>query len=315
MPNRNLICIVVDRLHAGMIGAYGNSWLGTAALDDLSSQSFVFDQAVVDCPQLESLYRSFWLGRHAADRRELSAGAGNLPQVLGVAGVHTALLTDEPEVARLPIARDFGEQRFVEPPEEVRTAADVSETCLGRLFGAASEWLRSAPEPFCLWIHARGMGGPWDAPLAMRNRFAEEDDPQPPTLVTVPDYWLADNADPDEGAGHSTCLRRAGFFVGPVSGRLLRSARRESPGGADATVRRFGSGLSTRFAPAHRPQRRGAVQRDCATGVDDALSRRAGPCRRSRALVQPPYLPGTLLDWLEIDGRRSAQATPAACWR
>ncbi len=55
------------------------------------------------------------------------------------------------------------------------------------------------------------MGGPWDAPLAMRNRFAEEDDPQPPTLVTVPDYWLADNADPDEALG----IRHA--YAGQVS--------------------------------------------------------------------------------------------------
>ncbi len=211
MPTQNVICIVVDRLHAGMIGAYGNSWLRTAALDELSYRSFVFDQALVDCPRLESLYRSYWWGQHAEDRRQPADGRGNLPQLLNAAAMHTTLLTDAPEVSRLPEAADFRERLFIEPPAREQTAADVADTCLGRLFGAASRWLRCPPEPFCLWIHSRGMGAAWDAPLAMRNRFAEADDPQPPALVAVPDYWLPRDADPDEALG----IRHA--YAGQVS--------------------------------------------------------------------------------------------------
>ena len=31
----NIICFLTDRLHLGYLGAYGNSWIGTAAFDRL----------------------------------------------------------------------------------------------------------------------------------------------------------------------------------------------------------------------------------------------------------------------------------------
>ena len=61
----NAICLVLDRLHAGYVGAYGNSWIETPALDRLASRSLVFDRALVDSPELERLYRSYWQGWHA----------------------------------------------------------------------------------------------------------------------------------------------------------------------------------------------------------------------------------------------------------
>ena len=61
----NALCLVFDRLHAGYLGAYGNTWIETPALDRLASRSLVFDRALVDSPQLERLYRSYWQGQHA----------------------------------------------------------------------------------------------------------------------------------------------------------------------------------------------------------------------------------------------------------
>ena len=61
----NAICMVIDRLHAGYVGAYGNSWIETPAIDRMAAESFLFDQALVDTPQLETLYRSYWQGWHA----------------------------------------------------------------------------------------------------------------------------------------------------------------------------------------------------------------------------------------------------------
>ena len=62
----NAICLVIDRLHAGYVGAYGNTWIETSAMNRLASQSFLLDQAVVDSPDLDRLYRSYWQGWHAA---------------------------------------------------------------------------------------------------------------------------------------------------------------------------------------------------------------------------------------------------------
>ena len=61
----NAICLVFDRLHAGYVGAYGNSWIETPSFDRLASQAFLFDRALIDSPELERLYRSYWQGWHA----------------------------------------------------------------------------------------------------------------------------------------------------------------------------------------------------------------------------------------------------------
>ena len=62
---RERYCLVIDRLQHGFLGAYGNTWIETPAFDRLAAESFVFDQMLIDSPQLGSLYRSFWQGRHA----------------------------------------------------------------------------------------------------------------------------------------------------------------------------------------------------------------------------------------------------------
>ncbi len=201
MPPKNLICVVVDRLHAGMLGAYGNSWIHTEHLDELACQSFLFDQAYLDCPQLERLYRAYWLGLHAAGDCEQTRTAPSLLQVLRSGGWHTALITDETEVAGMPPAADFAESVLMESLEAVATANDPSESGMARLFGAATAWLQAAPQPFCLWLHARGMGAAWDAPMVLRNQYADEEDPPPPEFVEVPNRWLADDYDPDELLG------------------------------------------------------------------------------------------------------------------
>ena len=61
----NAICLVFDRLHVGYLGPYGNSWIETPAWNRLASQSMVFDQALIDSPDLQRLYRSYWQGWHA----------------------------------------------------------------------------------------------------------------------------------------------------------------------------------------------------------------------------------------------------------
>ena len=75
----NAICLVIDRLHTGFLGAYGNTWIETPAFDRLAAESFLFDQMLVDSPQLGPLYRSFWQGCHAlapAVRMETSGPVG-----------------------------------------------------------------------------------------------------------------------------------------------------------------------------------------------------------------------------------------------
>jgi arylsulfatase A-like enzyme len=302
----NLICLVVDRLHAGMIGAYGNNWINTAALDHLASESFLFDQAFVDSPQLERLYRACWLGIHAAGAQQPSDVGASLPQLLAKAGVHTALVTDEVEVAGMPLAADFAEQVLVESPRDDQPAEDVSETGLARLFGAATEWLHAPRQPFCLWVHARGMAGSWDAPFAMRKHFADQQDPVPPAFTAVPDRRLPDEFDLDELLG----IKHA--YAGQVAALDLCVGafceQFEASGLAANTLLTF---LSARGFPLGEHLRVGAC--------DEALYNETaqlvwlmrfpdstGSLARTQALVQPADLPGTLLECLDLDRRNLA---------
>ncbi|MEN6557714.1 MAG: hypothetical protein ABFC54_06005, partial [Thermoguttaceae bacterium] len=127
----NAICLVVDRLHASHLGAYGNAWIETPCLDRLAAQSLVFDRALIDSPRLDRLYRSYWHGLHAmcpapADDRP------SLASLLRTADVHTALLTDDVDVARHPLAADFDELVEIDPPWTSQTAEQMDQTQLAR---------------------------------------------------------------------------------------------------------------------------------------------------------------------------------------
>jgi arylsulfatase A-like enzyme len=288
VPAQNLIVIVVEGLHAGMVGAYGNSWIRTTALDDLACESFLCDQAFIESPRVEEFYRSAWL----AD--------ASFPRRLQSAGLHTVLLTDSSRVAALAGAAHFSERIMIDPPAISISASDVSETGMARLFGAAADWLAEPHEPFCLWVHAQALHGPWDAPLEMRNRFAEEDDPQPPTLVEAPNRWLPDDYDPDEPLGikHAyagqvslldMCLGALvdGFEEGPLAARTQLTF---------LSANGFPLGEHRRIGICDEALYNELTQLVWMMRFPDEL----GKLARTQALVQPADLPGTLIEALAL---------------
>ena len=303
MPPKNLICIVIDRLHAGMIGAYGNSWIGTEHLDHLAAESFLFDQAYIDSPDLTDIYRAYWLGRLATEQSEIANGM-SFPQLLHEGGIATTLLTDERAVSENPLANEFDNQIFLEPPNEDITAADISETQIARLFGTATEWLQSPREPFCLWIHARGMAGAWDAPLELRNRFAEEDDPEPPGFASVPNCWLRDKYDPDEllGMTHAYAGQVAllDLCVGALLDQFENSKLQANTQLTFLSARGFPLGEHRRVGACDEALYNELVQTLWLMRFPDGFGRLA----RSQALVLPADLPGTMLEWLGLDRQK-----------
>ncbi len=282
-----------------MVGAYGNTWIRTGQLDDLASESFVFDQAFISNPRLAQLYQGYWLGSHAELAQH--ADSASLPRLLTDAGMQTVLITDEPEVSELAQSAHFVERIFVEPSVAEQPAEDMAETQLARIFGVAIEWLASSPQPFCLWLHARGMGAPWDAPCELREQYADEEDPESPLFVAVPQRQLSEGFDPDEllGITHAYAGQVSALdtCVGALRDELQRS------GLAGNTQFTF---LSARGFPLGEHLRVGAC--------DDALYNELvqfpwmmrfpdgrGKLARSQALVRPGDLPATLLDWLLMD--------------
>ena len=111
--NGNTICLVFDRLHSGYLGAYGNAWIETPEFDRFASQGFVFDQLLIDSPQLDWLYRSYWLGRHAGCAAD-QAGESLIAR-LNRQQIETVLLTDDAQVAGHRFARDFRQRIEIDP--------------------------------------------------------------------------------------------------------------------------------------------------------------------------------------------------------
>jgi len=298
----NVICLVIDRLHAGYLGCYGNAWVGTPGFDRLACDSFLFDQAYVDCPTLESLYRSFWLGWHASCHQQ-RANETPLPELLQRLGVSTTLLSDEPAVTRHPLAAGFEQCTELKQDRPVRPAKELEESHLARFFAAAVESLERAKPPFFHWLHSQGMDATWDAPWELREQFADKSDPPPPTFLEPPRIEPSADADPDMLLG----VRQA--YAGQIS--LLDSCLEtfldwldHSSLAADTLL----CVLSARGIPLGVHGRVGQPA-DGPESLHGELThvpwlmrfphRLASACR-SQALVQPPDLTATLQDWLEI---------------
>lgn len=203
------LCLAIDRLHSGFLGCYGNSWVDTPEFDRLAAESFVFDQALADSPDLARRYGSYWRGTSP-----LSVVGGHEPTSLARraadAGFLTTLIADDPQVFDHPLAGEFAQIIPYRLPARTTSAPEPGETSLAEFFAAGSEALRtldatSGERPYFAWLHTQGLAHPWDAPLAMRSVYLDDPDELPPEFVEVPGRLLPADVDPDE----RLALRRA----------------------------------------------------------------------------------------------------------
>jgi arylsulfatase A-like enzyme len=306
----NAICLVFDRLQAGFLGAYGNTWIETPSFDRLASQSFLFDQALIDSPRLERLCRSYWQGWHAMcpDARdcpnfrvsENGTVPLSLPALLRAAGVTTALLTDEPLVAQHPLAADFDELIEIDPAWQPQTAQKLDATHFGRCFVEMIEWLESAGEPFMLWCHLGGLGTTWDAPHSFRQSYQDEGDPPPPEGADVPDRTLPANYDPDELLGITQAYSGQVSLLDSCLGAFLDFL--DGLPSRDETLltvtssRGFPLGEHGRVGPCDEALFSELVHVPWLIRFPDAVHAAV----RSQVLVEPADLWATMLDWWNI---------------
>jgi hypothetical protein len=298
----NAIVLVIDRLHAGYIGAYGNTWIKTPAIDRLAAGSMLFEQAMIDSPELERLYRSYWLGRHALSPAEGDANVPSLAELLRGSGVLTGLVSDEPALGQLPAAERFERVAVLDPPWRPRIAAEVHETHFGRCFVETLNWLQKAPRDknYLLWCHLGGLGTSWDAPSEFRRMYCEPGDPLPPDGPDVPDRALPKNFDPDE------LLGMVQSYAGQVS--LLDAclgALGEFLDGLDAAGETLLALTSARGFPLGEHGRVGA----CGESLYGELTHvplllrfpdGAAASVRCQSLVEPADLWATLLEWFGV---------------
>jgi Sulfatase len=199
VPATSAVIVVIDRLGAGWLGPYGDTWLDTSSFNALAARSVLCETVIADTADLAGGYRAFWSGQHAMEPQ--TKGRTALAELAAAAGAASVLVSDDREVIEHPLASQFADQRLLPEVSAAKSAETIEQTGLFSLFDAARKVLQKQTRPFLLWVHARGMSGPWDAPLELRFQFADEEDPEPPRLVKPPNVLLPEDVDPDELLG------------------------------------------------------------------------------------------------------------------
>ena len=204
MSKPNVIFLSIDRLHAGYLGAYGNTWIETPNFDALAAGSMVFDRATIDSPQLALLYRSLWQGVHVLRPLEVGGERHSIPAKFGDAGWQTKLVTDDSAIASLPGGLDFAETIYlsamISPAGNSNgVAEDVEQTQAALFFAEAINRLEACRPPFFLWLHTASAGTNLGraariSPSNMRMRMTQNRR----LGVIRPIEFLAENFDPDE---------------------------------------------------------------------------------------------------------------------
>ncbi|HEX4414778.1 MAG TPA: sulfatase-like hydrolase/transferase [Lacipirellulaceae bacterium] len=223
MPESNILVVVVDGLRAAALGGYGNTTYPTPALDQFAAEASVLDFCFAPSDDLPAVYRAMWQSCHPA--RPLAAssphGSSSLPEILAGTGFQTKFITDEKALLGVGAANHFHECSHYEGGDDYTAAiqaSDVSHTQIGRLFAAAAECIvadqsdRANESRRLLWVHSRGMYGPWDAPREYQQSLLD-DGASAIACASAPRIELCADDDPDIAFRYATAYAAQVFAL------------------------------------------------------------------------------------------------------
>lgn len=183
---RSAVVLVCDRLNPAFLGPYGNTWIETAATNQLASESMLVEQCLTTSLGLQANYDVYWSGLSSVSQSK-------------------TFVTDDAVLMSHPRAEDFDTHVQLPSSDDKVIAADsIEETSWATLMLAAlqqREEMAGGEKGTLLWVHGQGCEGDWNAPFALRESFAGEDDPPPPDFVARPSRCMDVDADPDELLG------------------------------------------------------------------------------------------------------------------
>lgn len=188
----NVVVVVSDTFRRDHIGAYGNDWIHTPALDRFAAQSVVFDNHLIGSFPTMPARADLLTGRLSMSFMTwapLPAHLPTLPGLLTEAGYLTMGVVDTPFYVRNGFGYDRGFQDFIwvrgqgdgRRPEERADARSTwrheSDRWVARSVTAAEEWLeRNYEQKFFLLVDVWDPHEPWNPPEYYTKLYAPDYD-------------------------------------------------------------------------------------------------------------------------------------------
>ena len=162
LPARHVIVVSFDTARADHLGCYGNAWIKTPRIDELASESILFEDYMTVVPMTLASHTSLLTGKyphtHGAPRNGYTVNEENvmLPEILKEEGFHTAGFA-----ASFVLSARFGfAQGFDYYDEDFSVSSDEhvsypSERVAAVVTDAAIAYLeeREVPENLFLFLH------------------------------------------------------------------------------------------------------------------------------------------------------------------
>lgn len=217
MSTRRAVVVSLQGLSPAALEPYGCSWLHTEAFNRLASQSLVCERCIADSLLPDEVLCSLATGQHVATRRANSQ-AVDYQQIVGVPPLDAVLITDDPEISRIPIAQAFGQHIISEPSGDLAqpVTENIEDTSLGQLF-AQGMVAATDPEYRLVWVHATSLVRYWDAPAWL----SPPDEERVPDATGPPTCLDAETIDPDELLGWMNLYGRQVRLLDLLIGLLL----------------------------------------------------------------------------------------------
>jgi hypothetical protein len=283
------LVVLIDRLPAWLLPAYGCGWVSMPTLTRLASLGVLLDRVIATTDDAERTLVDYG-GGTAVDGSALQAAAT-------ARGWKPLLVTDADATPR---GWSGGVRRVAVEPRSSQ-AGDADDTALARLFAAAATAIASGSSRLVV-VHVTSLGRVWDAPQSFRDAYADPEDPLPHAGAAVPDLDVDEDTDPDLLVG----IRQA--FAGQLTllDRCLAGLLAAVPGAAAvgggwmllvAGLRGMPLGLHGRVGAVPLPAYGELVHVPAV--LVDASGRMA--CQRYGGLVTPADIGVTLVE--RIDGR------------
>ena len=191
-PDLNFVLIVSDTLRKDHLGAYGNDWIQTPALDRLAARSVVFDNHLIGSFPTMPARADLLTGRLSLTFMTwgpLPPSLPTLPELLSRAGYLTMGIVDTPFYVRNGFGYDRGFQDFLwlrgqgdakrmeERLDACSTWRHESDRWVARTITAAEEWLeRHYREQFFLLVDVWDPHEPWNPPDYYTKLYAPDYD-------------------------------------------------------------------------------------------------------------------------------------------